>query len=152
MGALLDWRYAGPDLVRMPYFRASWLPKVLIEQPPANDLDGPCWLWQGARDSSGYAVVRAPKEAKGKYGRIWSLHRWVCHHHYGPIPHNHEPDHRCRRRNCFQFGHLEVITSELNKQRANFLRWGTLPVLSAEDLAALADGYWLTQRRFVCSY
>ena len=148
MDPALDWRWGGPALALMPYFRASWLPKIRVEESPDPKLDGPCWLWQGARDQYGYVVWSiGPRKTR----KFWGGHRWVAHHHYGPIQKDHEPDHLCYKRNCIQPWHLEVISKLLNLQRAHARKYGKAPPLSEIDLAALADGYWLKTRP-VCYY
>lgn len=71
-----------------------------IEADPPPGVDGPCWLYQGALNEKGYGPHRASYEA-----------------HVGPIPVGHHLDHRCRRRPCIQWRHLEPVTQSENERR-----------------------------------
>lgn len=123
----------------LPFLKASWYPKIVIEPAPDPDLVGPCWLWQGARTPDGYGVVaiggRKPR------GKLWYIHRWSSHNHHGAIPPEFDVDHQCRRRGCFQPFHLRQKPM-LENRVPGFLG----PELSAADIAALADGHWLSVR------
>lgn len=141
MDAALDWRLAGPDLVRLPFLGSGWLKKVLVVPAPANDLDGPCWLYQGGLNTNGYGVVRDPLTMK-----LWLLHRFIFTNVKGVIKPGYDVHHLCRRRSCFQFGHLEEQPSLMNRI-PGFL---TDVALSAEDLSALCDSSWLKSNRPVC--
>ena len=72
-----------------------------------EDLNG-CWLWTGHIKSNGYGQFRkntiAHREALEKLGV--------------KIPAGMEPDHLCRTRHCVNPAHLEVVSPQENKLRA----------------------------------
>lgn len=74
-----------------------------------------CWIWQGAKDPSGYGAFKL-------HGRKQSAHRVVLTlvgRAPGPTDH---ADHLCRNRACVCPAHLQWVS-----QRTNTLR-GTSPV------------------------
>jgi hypothetical protein len=75
-----------------------------------RDGDGPCWEWQGARDSSGYGQisVRGVREL---------THRLVYAYFHGGVPKGLELDHVCRNRCCARPDHLEPVTGVVNTLR-----------------------------------
>lgn len=81
---------------------------------------GPCHIWTGAPVGTGRTG-----EFDEEYGRFWDGTRLVYAHRYaweqenGPVPDGLELDHRCRRRNCTNPGHLEAVTSRVNTLRSN---------------------------------
>src|SRR5215217_4530196 len=68
--------------------------KINKDGPASPWVDGPCWLWTGARTK------------RGGYGRFGlnggkvPAHRFAYEILVGPIPDNLEPDHLCRVTNC----------------------------------------------------
>jgi hypothetical protein len=86
-----------------------------------------CWLWTAPTTSGGYAFLWVD-------GRNVLAHRWSYEHHVGPIPDEHELDHRChteaaergecdggptcRHRRCVNPEHLEPVTSDENNRRS----------------------------------
>jgi hypothetical protein len=70
-----------------------------------TDVNG-CWIWQGAKDSSGY-------------GNVWWEGKNVGTHRamYGEIPNGLEIDHTCRNRACCNPAHLEAVTHVENVRR-----------------------------------
>ena len=75
-----------------------------------------CWIWIGARDSSGYGNFRM-------WPRTLGAHRFAYEFVKGPIPLDHELDHVCRVRICVNPDHLEPVTPSENKRRAQDKSW-----------------------------
>jgi len=71
----------------------------------------PCWFWGKGLDKDGYGII-------GVDGKTVKVHRLSYEIHVGPISEGLEIDHLCRRRNCWNFLHLEPVTHEVNMQRA----------------------------------
>ena len=70
-----------------------------------------CWLWLGARTSSGY-------------GNFWTratgnivAHRYAYESLVGPVPADMMLDHLCRVRHCVNPAHLEPVTNRENLRR-----------------------------------
>jgi len=78
-----------------------------------------CWLWKGGTSKKGY-------------GRFWQNGRSVAAHRFsyelvrGKIPEGKQIDHLCRRHNCVNPAHLEVVTP-----RENLMRGETLAAANA---------------------
>lgn len=83
-------------------------------------FSGDCWLWNGAKDPSGYGAVKY-------YGRKRNLHRVIAHIVYGSdLDGNHiEICHKleCPNRECWNPDHLYVGTRSSNMHDA--LKRGT---------------------------
>jgi hypothetical protein len=75
------------------------------------DAGGVCWEWMATRDVDGY----------GKFDRTVA-HVWIWRHLLGPIPDDHEIDHRCRNRGCVNPDHLECVPKLVNRARS-FSPW-----------------------------
>lgn len=74
---------------------------------------GGCWLWQGALNTKGYAVL----SVGGRGGRRHYAHRLSYEIHVGPIPAGLQIDHLCRVRRCVNPAHLEPVTNRENVLR-----------------------------------
>lgn len=71
---------------------------------------GPCRLWLGALDSSGY----------GEYyvrGSMLGAHRVAFEDLHEPVPEGLELDHLCRVRRCCNDAHVEPVTGSVNALR-----------------------------------
>lgn len=92
--------------------RDSWRQKIQVAEV-TPDVEGPCWLWTGARDKvSGYGRV----QINGKCGYV---HRAIYELAVGPIPAALHIDHLCRQRACCAPYHLEPTTCKVNCERGS---------------------------------
>ena len=84
---------------------------------------GSCWLWLGAKNSSGYGQAKALAVSSTRVAHRIS---WELRH--GPIPAGLVIDHLCRNRACVNPLHLRVCTT-----RENVMAPGSLskPALNA---------------------
>lgn len=76
-----------------------------------------CLLWEGNLNSSGYGriwVFYAELGLKQRY-----VHRVAWEAAFGTIPRGLEIDHLCCNTTCYYLPHLEVVTREENKRRAD---------------------------------
>lgn len=62
-----------------------------------------CWAWLGGKVPSGYGMLRLPE------GRLTQVHRIAYTLQVGPIPEGACVHHTCRRRDCVNPLHLEVM-------------------------------------------
>ena len=69
-----------------------------------------CWLWLGARSSTGYGVFRA-------YGRVVKAHGFAYERFVDDVPKGLELDHLCNVRHCVNPDHLEPVTHTENVAR-----------------------------------
>ena len=77
---------------------------------------GGCWLWDGTQDCKGY----------GRFYPVNWKQKTIPAHYYlflltnrlPKIPKGFELHHKCRRRNCVNPYHLELVTRAENMQRA----------------------------------
>jgi hypothetical protein len=74
---------------------------------PADDG---CWVWTGGRKKAGYGQFFVD-------GHKVIAHRWAYAHFVGPIPADHEVDHRCTNPPCVNPAHLEAVTLQENRRR-----------------------------------
>lgn len=72
---------------------------------------GPCHLWTGALDSSGYGRI-------WHEGRAVRVHRIAWELEHGPIPPGLELDHRCGIRACWNTDHTEPVDHRTNILRS----------------------------------
>lgn len=69
-----------------------------------------CWLWQGGKTLHGYGQMSIDY-------RKTLAHRFSYELHYAAIPAGMEIDHLCRRRDCVNPAHLDVVTHAENMRR-----------------------------------
>lgn len=77
-----------------------------------NVDENDCWLFQGAKQSDGYGVVKHREKAK-------LAHRITYFVFKGKIPKGEEIDHLCKTRNCCNPNHLEAVTHAENIRRGD---------------------------------
>lgn len=114
-GCEQDSTYRGKKLCMKHYLRIFHHGTTDLAEPPTSQeilesrrtiTKSGCWEWQGAVATSGY----------GRMGTGYT-HR-VAHEIYiGEIPPGYQVDHLCRNKLCFNPGHLEAVTQEVNLQR-----------------------------------
>jgi len=73
-------------------------------------IQGNCWIWQGSKDSDGYAKVWRNKTFK-------LAHRFIYEYYHGNIDSNLTLDHLCRTHACVNPAHLEQVTIQENVLR-----------------------------------
>jgi hypothetical protein len=71
-----------------------------------------CHIWQRAKSSAGYGVLRVPGTR-----RVALAHRYFYELTHGQVPAGRELDHVCRQRDCVRVSHLEAVTHAENIQR-----------------------------------
>lgn len=77
---------------------------------------GPCWLWTGPVNGSGYGTI-------GVGSRVIGAHVLAYELLVGPLPNKMEPDHLCRVKRCVNaVRHLEAVTKSENRRRAQLAR------------------------------
>lgn len=84
-----------------------------------------CWFWKRAKDGRGYGSLYLK-------GMIFKVHRISYILHKGKIPRNMVLDHLCRKRNCINPNHLEVVT-----QRTNILRGNGIAAKNSKKMECL---------------
>jgi len=99
MGLTYRWGFA-----ELPTLRESVYGRLV------EDATG-CWVWQGARTSSGYGNV------SDGAGLLVVTHRLVWVWERGPVPAGLDLDHLCRNRACANPAHLEPVTRRENIRR-----------------------------------
>lgn len=71
-----------------------------------------CWLWQAARNNTGYGVFWRDR-------RVGVAHRYAYELVVGEIPEGLQLDHLCRVRHCVNPAHLEPVTNRENWRRGD---------------------------------
>lgn len=69
-----------------------------------------CWLWTGAKISTGYGEIHVDQSMKLAHRVSWEMAS-------GPIPRNMTIDHLCRVRSCVNPEHMEIVTAAENTRR-----------------------------------
>lgn len=79
--------------------------------PLAHYVEGPCWVYKGATNSSGYGCVRDPQR------KISTVVHRIIFSVFRTIPEGMVLDHLCRNRQCCNPVHLEIVTDKENRRR-----------------------------------
>jgi hypothetical protein len=83
-------------------------PRWGLEEGP---LSTPCWIWAGRTMPNGYGM-------RTKFRKSVYAHRYYFQAFYGvEIPKGTDLDHLCRRRNCVNPTHLEMVSRQINARR-----------------------------------
>ncbi len=129
------WKYYGP----------KWIEGPIPEHRP--DL-GPCWIWQRALSTTGYALGGFKRLG---YSGPKLVHRVLYEQHIGPIPYGLELDHLCRVPACVRPTHMEPVTGRENILRspATKLQDEDLPEiykmrLAGQSWRSIANEYGMT--------
>jgi hypothetical protein len=86
-----------------------------------RDAPGPCHIWTGGARSKRPHDRGAFGEYYGAFhvnGRTVRAHQYAYEQAHGPIPAGAELDHRCRRRDCVNVAHLELVDHRTNTLRS----------------------------------
>ncbi len=77
---------------------------------PATML-GSCWIWPRGLSSTGYGNYR------GSDGKTYNAHKSAYEIFRGKVPSYLSLDHLCRKRDCVNPWHLEIVTQQENCKR-----------------------------------
>lgn len=92
------------------YEIAAANPRALARVLSHVEYDNDCWIWTGATNDRGYAVMTSNKQSVYAH----RLTHWIV---VGPVPEGHVLDHLCRRPACVNPLHTEAVTSAENTRR-----------------------------------
>lgn len=73
-----------------------------------------CWVWQGPTSGNGRGGGYARMSLDGQ---TVAVHKVMWVNFFGFIPGKKQLDHTCRRRNCVNPNHLELVTHRENQKR-----------------------------------
>lgn len=73
-----------------------------------DEEQGGHWIWQGAKDSAGYARFHMTR-VKGQ-GYAEKAYRWSYAHFVGPIPEGYDVHHVCEIPLCVNPDHLQALS------------------------------------------
>lgn len=95
---------------------------MVTEPPPDVDVEGFCYVFEGAKNKGGYGVVGLGRRELGTA----LAHRVSYEMTYGPIPEGLDLDHLCCTKSCINELHLEAVTKTENqrRQRKKYCRSG----------------------------
>jgi hypothetical protein len=113
--------------------------RVLARSERRGDFG--CLVWTGCLDSGGYGQIRVG----GRKGRTRRVHQVVYEAAHGPVPPGLELDHLCRRRDCVDLRHLEVVSHAENVRRGDAAKPGRRH--SPETRAKISAGVRRARRR-----
>jgi len=91
-----------------------------------------CWNFVGALTHNGYGRIVASSKR-------YQIHRYFYEKYRGFIPDNHQIDHLCQNRKCFNPTHLEAVTAATNVQRGARARLTPAIIGQIRQRAALGE-------------
>lgn len=125
------WKYGDPYFVKprggfQPPLEERLLSKISKDGPLPEQRPelGPCWMWTGTRQGSGYGCVTISQRKFGAHVAVYEFYR-------KPVPEGMELDHlchpgdgscvraTCRHRLCVNPDHLEPVTRRENVRRGS---------------------------------
>jgi len=111
------------------------LPEYLESKISPEPMSG-CWLWTGALNENGYAVVwdKTQKRMRGAYNVVCETVGKLC-------PEGLEPDHTCRLRCCVNYEHVEHVTHQTNMLRGTSFSALNAVKTHCKHGHSLADAY-----------
>jgi len=95
---------------KLPLIRPQKLPLKERLMAKADQVEGGCWLWAGAKNSEGYGQIKLNRTTL-------YAHRVSYEAYISPIPEGLHLDHICRHRACINPRHLQPVTVEENVRR-----------------------------------
>lgn len=96
---------------KRPYFYTA---AYLMARCKIDDND--CWIWQGAKDSTGRGYVGRNQTSSRLVHRVMYIIK------YGEVAEELDLDHKCRQRGCANPDHLEPVTRSENLRRRYIAR------------------------------
>lgn len=108
---------------RRDFIREKILSRV-VEEPAPEWLDpalGPCQIWTGPTSGNGRGGGYPRMCLDGQTVAVHIVN-WTNEHGY--VPGKKQLDHLCRRRNCVNHMHLELVTHKQNQKRRDQARYG----------------------------
>jgi len=92
------------------YATAAAHPEALLRVLSKVAYADDCWMWQGAKNASGYAIATVNRQAV----YVHRLTFWIVK---GPVPNGWVVDHLCRTPSCVNPLHLEAVLTAENTRR-----------------------------------
>jgi hypothetical protein len=119
---------------------ADGTPKLQRGRPPKSELPyivdplTDCWVWQRGKSHRGYGLMwNGTKKV--------TAHSAMFEKHHGPVPDGMQLDHKCRRRDCCNPWHLEIVTPQENTRRGLSTKLTDADVQAIKDAAAIGTPF-----------
>lgn len=101
------------ELPSGPVGRREDIEARIMQRVRVDEVSG-CWLWQGPTSGGGRGGGYARMSLDGQTVAVHIV-MWVNRNGY--VPGKKQIDHTCRRRNCVNPDHLEMVTHRQNQRR-----------------------------------